>query len=108
MQNWLTIFAGGRDIAADLAEDFRAHIAAEPARHFLLDFNHPNVAFRQIIIKRHLKIPHKCQHFFGMVSQAVEQVFGEALFDPTALPLGSLRGVDWLTDLLRRSGHNHP
>ena len=55
---------------------------------------HADIALRQVIIKRNLKIIHKRQDFLAMVSQAGQQVCGCRLFDPAALSI--LSHIRWV------------
>jgi hypothetical protein len=45
------IFADGREVAANAAKALGTLLGPKGARDFLLDFRHPNIAFRLVIIE---------------------------------------------------------
>ncbi len=47
------LLAQRRQVAADAIKGRRSRFAAEGARNLLLDFDHPHIALRLIIVKRH-------------------------------------------------------
>ena len=80
IQNPKAVLTHGGDVTADLAKDLSPFIGTERARHFLFEFDHAQVPFSLIIIKRHLKIVHKGQNSGFVAVQTVKEIFGRALF----------------------------
>ncbi len=53
------VLSDGGDVAPDAAENICSLSTAKRARDFLLNFHHPDIAFRLIIIERNAKVIHK-------------------------------------------------
>ena len=74
------LLAQRRQVASDATKGRRSRFAAEGARDLLLDFDHPNIALRLVIVKRHDEAVQEGQHGFLVVDQAVKQVACSTLF----------------------------
>lgn len=79
LQHLLAVLTGCRDVTADLGKDFDAICRAKTSRHFLFQFDHAEIAFRLVVVKRHLKIVHKSQHEPLAGPEMIEQVLGRML-----------------------------
>ena len=91
LQDINALFANGRDIAADVAEDLRAETSAERAGNFLLDLDHAQVTLGQVVIEGNAKIMHEGQRLGLVFGQAVQEVLGRRLLFASAR--GGLRRV---------------
>src|SRR6266516_7325494 len=76
-----TLFAQGRQVTSDATKGSRSRFAAEGARDLLLNFDHPNIPLRLVIVKRDDEAMQEGQHGFLVVDQAVKQVARRTLFD---------------------------
>lgn len=63
-----------REIAPNAAEPGGSRRSPEAARHLLLDFQHPQVPFRQVVIERHPEIREEAPHGLAAVPQPLQQV----------------------------------
>ena len=61
-QHSQTLLAHCREIASDAAKGYSASRRAETAGDLLLDLDHPNVALRKAIVKRHGEVIQEQQH----------------------------------------------
>lgn len=61
------MLARGREIAPYPTEGARAVRRSETAADLLLQFDHPQISFRAIIIERHSKVGHKAQNGVTML-----------------------------------------
>jgi len=52
------LLAQRRQVAADVAEGDGPRFAVEGARDLLLNFDHPNVTLRLVLVKRHDEVVH--------------------------------------------------
>ena len=75
----------GGDIAAHLTKGIGAILTTKTARNLLFQFGHPDIALRLVIVEGNGKVFHKCQYHIRVVSESIQQVFGQGLFDPSAL-----------------------
>ncbi len=69
----MALLTSGRKIASDTTEVSCSVRRAETARYFLLEFDHPQVAFRTIVIERHTRVRKKAQDFIASSLQAVDK-----------------------------------
>src|SRR5262245_14518441 len=74
---------GGAD-RADAAEGIGACLAAERARHLLLDLDHAQVPFRLVIVEGHSEVVEEAQRLVLVGPEAVEEVTHRTLFAPAA------------------------
>ena len=79
----MPLLAGGRDIAAEVAEGLSAVIGAESAGDFLFDLNHSDVSFCQIIVKGNAEVVHEGQSTKLVCGKSVQQIFWWRLFGPS-------------------------
>ena len=63
----------GRDVTANGAKGCRARATLKTARNLLLEFEHPKVAFGQIVVERHTEIVGKAQHVSLIAIQPFDQ-----------------------------------
>jgi hypothetical protein len=75
-----TLFAQGGQIAANATESLSPGQAAETARNLLLDLDHAQVTFGEIVVKIHAQIFHKAEDGCLVFVQAIEQISGGTLF----------------------------
>ncbi len=86
------LLAQGRQVAADATKGSRSRFAAEGAGDLLLDFDHPHIPLRLVIVKRHDEAVQEDQHRLLVIDQPVQQVARRTLFS-TAFGAGrSLSG----------------
>src|SRR5258708_33958433 len=69
-----------RQVASDATKGRRSRFAAEGARDLLLNFDHPNIALRLVIVKRNDEAMQEGQHGLLVADQAVKQVARRTLF----------------------------
>src|SRR6266849_4533143 len=86
------LLAQRRQVASDATKGRRSRFAAEGARDLLLNFDHPNIPLRLVIVKRHDKAVQEGQYDFLVVDQAVKQVACRTLFGASFAAGGSLSG----------------
>ena len=60
-ENIPALLHGWRDIAPDNIKHVRAILGAEAAGYFLMQLYHADVAFGQIVVKRHAKVKKKSE-----------------------------------------------
>src|SRR6266852_1338343 len=90
-----SLFAQGGQIAANPAKSACTPKTAETARDLLLDLDHAQIAFGEIVVKIHAKIFQKAEDGFLVFAQAVEQISGGTLFASALFPRwGSGPGSD--------------
>jgi hypothetical protein len=63
-----------------LAKGFGTVFRTKTTGHFLFEFDHPEIPFRLIIVKWHLKILHKSQSFPFEKLEMIDQALGRVLF----------------------------
>ena len=74
------IFLGRGDVASNAAENGSPLLCTETSRDFLFDFDHSNITFGLVIVKRDAKVIHKGKHFAFVLAQPIQQIFGWGLF----------------------------
>lgn len=62
----VTLFLHRRDVAPQLAELFSSFLSSEAARDLLLDFQHPQITLRLIVVERHSEVRHEQQNFISL------------------------------------------
>ena len=63
LQHPLPILPRRRDVAADLTEALGSLLGAKTPRDLLVQLHHADVSLRLVVVKWHVKIVHKGQHF---------------------------------------------
>src|SRR5579864_8112911 len=76
IQHALTVLASSRDVASYLTKDVCALGTAKAAGHLLLDLDHANVSFGQIVVKRDAEVVDKRQYLVLVSDEPVQQVSG--------------------------------
>src|SRR5438874_2116618 len=79
------LLAQGREIATDATKGHSASRRAETAGDLLLDLDHPNVALRKAIVKRHGEVVQEQQHRLLVDGQAIKQIASHRLFASSSL-----------------------
>ena len=74
------VFLGRRDIAPNAAKEGGAGFGAEAAGDFLFDFDHADISLGLIIVKRHVEVAHKGEHFPFVLRQSIQQILRWRLF----------------------------
>ena len=72
-------------VPTDTAECGAAAGGAEAAGDLLLNFEHPKISFRLVVIKRNREIAQEGEHLSLPQPEAFEQVAGGRLFEPTVV-----------------------
>src|SRR2546421_8804019 len=75
-----SLFAQRGQIATNPTKSLCTTKTAETARDLLLDLDHAQIAFGEIVVKIHAQIFQKAQDRFLVFAQAVEQISGGTLF----------------------------
>src|SRR5262249_29735399 len=89
------LFAQGGEIATDAAEVSRTLGAPERARNFLLNFDHADISFCKVVVKRNLQALQEEQGSLLVFAQSIQQVACGMLFGSATLPLwGGQRWMD--------------
>ncbi len=93
-----SLFAQGREIAANATKGVGSRETAKAARNLLLHFDHAQISLSQIIVKGHRQVVHEGQDSVLLLAQAIQQVAGSTLFAPSFGPqrwtqLGRLSGL---------------
>src|SRR6516162_10230817 len=91
-QQMQALLAQRRQVASDATKGSRSRFAAEGARHLLLDFDHPNIPLRLVIVERHDETVEEGQHGLLVADQAIKQVARRTLFDASFFSGRSLSG----------------
>src|SRR5260370_32230757 len=81
-----SLFAQGGQIAANPAKSACTPKTAETARDLLLDLDHAQIAFGELVVKIHAKIFQKAEDGFLLFAQAVEQISGGTLVASALFP----------------------
>ncbi len=68
------LLAQRRQVASDATKGRDSRPAAEGARDLLLDFDHPHIPLRLVIVKRHDEAVQEGQHRLLVAAQAIKQV----------------------------------
>src|SRR5216683_8085519 len=90
-----SLFAQRGHIAPNAAKSLCASQTAETARDLLLDLDHAQISFGEIVVKIHAQIFQKAEDGFLVGTQAVEQISGGTLFASALCPRwGSGPGSD--------------
>src|SRR6266566_6836070 len=84
-----TLFAQGRQIAANARKGLSERLAAEAAGNFLLHLDHAKISLGQIVVKIHTKILQEVEDGFLVFAQAIEQIASLTLFTSTPFARGS-------------------
>lgn len=74
MQGSLPLLSHRREVRADATEVARSFFAAEAPAHFLLQFHHPQVSLRLVVIKGNSKVRHEAQHLLLLSLHPQQQV----------------------------------
>ncbi len=69
----MSLLTRGREVASDPTEVPCAIRRAEAAGDFLLEFDHPQIALRSIIVEGHTGVRHEAQDFIAASLQAVDK-----------------------------------
>src|SRR5713226_4737928 len=80
-----TLLAQRREIASNAAKGHSESLRAETAGDLLLDLDHPNIALRKAIVKRHGEVVQEQQHRLLVRGQAIKQITSRRLFASSAL-----------------------
>src|SRR5712692_6906821 len=81
--------AQGGHTAPNAAKSVCTTKTAETARDLLLDLDHAQIAFGEIVVKIHAQIFQKAEDGFLVGTQAVEQISGGTLWAAALFPRGS-------------------
>ena len=79
------MLTGRGNIAANTAKSLRTLQRSEAAGHLLFDFDHPDIPFPLVVVKRHTKVVHERQHLPFEVVKPHRQVQRRRLFGATSL-----------------------
>src|SRR5438552_5598403 len=82
-QHGATLFAHRGKITANGTKSRCPLFTAKGAGNLLLDLDHPQIAFGQIVRKRHRKIVQERKHLLGPFEQGIQEILGIGLFGPT-------------------------
>jgi hypothetical protein len=93
------LLAPGRTDRADAAEGVRASLAAERARHLLLDFDHAQVAFRLIVVEGYGEVVEEAQRLVLIGPKPIEKIAYWRLLPPAA----SSHALRWRQGILGES-----
>src|SRR5260370_12598356 len=72
-----------RQVAANATKGHSSRFTAEGARDLLLNFDHPKIPLREMVVKRHDETVQEGQHGLPVVDQSVKQIVGRTLFGTT-------------------------
>src|SRR3954454_10140221 len=84
----MTLLEHGREIRAEAASRLSARPTAKTTGYFLLNLNHADVAFDEIIVERHSKIIDKGKDLVTLPVEALGKVAGFGLLDAAAFAFG--------------------
>src|SRR5215203_2937854 len=84
----MTLFEHGREIRAETTSSLRTRPRAKTTGDFLLNLDHANIAFHQIIVERHGKIIDKGEDLAALKVESLSQVAGFGLLDAPAFTFG--------------------
>src|SRR5512135_3088164 len=82
------LLAQGGQVATNASKRLCASPSSEAARDLLLDFDHAQISFRLVVIKRDTQVFQKRQNGVLVFAQAIKQIACGALFDSSALARG--------------------
>lgn len=68
----MALLTSSREVASDTTEATSAVRRAEAAGDFLLEFDHPQITFRAVVIERHTGIRQKAQDFIAAALQPLD------------------------------------
>jgi hypothetical protein len=103
IENRLTELTSSRQIASNTTKQVSALSSAKTTGHFLLDLEHTNIAFRQIVIEGDVKMTQKSQNGRFIVDKTLDEITLRRLLEPTAFE--RLKRRRWIK---RRGGLNNP
>src|SRR5690242_21911351 len=81
-----TLFAQGRQIAANPAKSLCSCQTAEAARDLLLHFEHAKIALGEIVVKIHTQVLQEAEDRCLVFAQTVKQIACGTLFDASPGP----------------------
>ena len=84
----IVLLVHSREVRTEATSRVRARPTAKTAGDFLLNFDHVDVAFCQIIVERHGKIIGKGQDMVTSKVEAFRQIVGFGLLNTTTFTLG--------------------
>src|SRR5947199_2688351 len=88
-QHFDLLLAQGRKVTADATEHRHPVFGTETPGDLLLDFDHPQISLRLVIVKRHSKIVQEPQHGPLPLRESIQQITSRALFgSPSCWLLG--------------------
>ena len=102
------LLAQRRQVAADATKSPRSRFAAEGARDLLLDFDHPNIALRLVIVKRHSEVGEESQNCILVHLQSIEQVDSRVAFARRLGRSSTCEPWDWFASPRAASAHSLP
>jgi hypothetical protein len=74
------LLSQGREVSSDATKGGSSDERAKAAGNLLLHFDHAQVPFSQVIIKRHRQVLHEGHHSVLLLAQAIQQVASNTLF----------------------------
>src|SRR5260221_10269491 len=90
-QQFDPLLAQSRQVTADAAEHGHPLFGAETPGDLLLDFNHPQIALRLVVVKWDRKIVQEPEHGPLAPREAIHQIARRALFGSPWCALGRFR-----------------
>jgi len=87
----VALLAHRGDVASDAGEDVGALAGAERARDFLADFDHPDVALREVVVERRIEVVHEREDRRPVLVEPPDEV--AALGAGRASPFSRARGI---------------
>src|SRR5215203_595413 len=88
----MTLLEHGREIRTEATSGLSARPTAKTAGDFLLNFDHTNVTFDEIIVERHGKIIDKGKDLAALKVEAFSQIACFGLLGATAFAFGPASG----------------
>ncbi len=79
------LLAQNRQIATNASKRLYSGPRTETHRDFLLNLDHAQISFSEVIVERHVKIFQKSQNDLLVFAQTIQQIARGTLFDPTPL-----------------------
>lgn len=96
------LFSKSGEIAANTAKGSGSLFTAEGAGDFLLDLDHPQIPFGQIVVKGGMQIQQESQHLRFAGEQAIQKIALSTLFGSSAFAWRRQR--PWREDQQRPGG----
>src|SRR5258708_27939745 len=84
-QQRLALLAQGRQIAAQACEGVRARVAAEAARHLLVQLEGPQIALGLVVVEGDGQVREEGEHLVLAQPQALQEIARGRLLDASAL-----------------------